>query len=36
VTVSDLEQIGDMGRQHGRVELPLEAKLRIRALLDGS
>lgn len=36
VTVSDLEQIGEMGRRHGRLELPLEAKLRIRALLDGS
>jgi hypothetical protein len=36
VTVSDLEQVGDLGRRHGRHELPLDARLRIRALLDGS
>lgn len=35
VTVSDLEQIGDLGRRHGKLELPLEAKTRIRALLGG-
>lgn len=33
VTVSDLEQVGDLGRRHGKLELPLEAKVRIRALL---
>lgn len=34
VTVSDLEQVGDLGLRHGKLELPLEAKVRIRALLD--
>ena len=33
VTVSDLEHVGDLGRRHGKLELPLEAKVRIRALL---
>lgn len=34
VTVSDLEHIGDLGRRHGKLELPMEAKMRIRALLE--
>lgn len=33
VTVSDLEHVGDLGRRHGKLELPLEAKVRIRTLL---
>jgi len=37
VTVSDLELVGDLGRRHGKLELlPIEAKVRIRALLEES
>jgi len=34
ITVSDLEQVGDLGRRHGRLELPAQAKVRIRTLLE--
>lgn len=36
ITVSDLEQVGDLGRRHGKLELPPAAKVRIRALLSDS
>ncbi len=35
ITVSDLEQVGDLGRRHGRLELPAETRERIRSLLGG-
>lgn len=34
LTVSDLEQVGDLGRRHGKLELPAETKARIRALFS--
>jgi anti-sigma factor RsiW len=33
VVVSDLEQVGDLGRRHGKLRLPPHAKVRIRSLL---
>ena len=36
ITVSDLEQVGALGELHGKLELPSDAKNRIRRLLADS
>ncbi len=34
VVVHDLERVGELARSHGRLQLPDEARGRIRSLLD--
>jgi len=36
VVVHDLDRVGELARAHGRLELPPDAKARIRAILDGA
>jgi predicted anti-sigma-YlaC factor YlaD len=34
IVVDDLERVGEMYREHGRLTLPDDARARIRAMLD--
>ena len=35
IVVNDLERVGELARRHGRLELPPDAKARIRGVLGG-
>lgn len=34
MVVNDLDRVGELAREHGRVQLPPEARARIRSMLD--
>ena len=34
IVVTDLEHVGDLAGRHGKLTLPTEARVRIRALLE--